>query len=444
MPNKINLIDLNHMESNARSFMTWRSSRLKAIDYYNGSVNRYTRAFLDKVIAQDVPLSSNNITKRVTERISIVFIEDVIRKLSEGTDKQQELYIAQTINKDTALHFAEKRLNLLNMVPIKITPRNGVLDYLAIDDFELEFGADPLTPTAISYPLTTFSTRDNMRDQIWIRIDAETITKFTRLSSRPISTIENPLGILPFVFAFTDRPQTGFLNVDPANDLVQANELINVMESDMSSNIHFQSFSTMVVTGMTGAQAGNYIKLAPNKLIAIPGSEASITVLSPKDSIVSITAAVQHIYNSIAQNYHLPFGFVKGTIAESGISLKIRSTELLDERKGAVKNWRSLEHEIYEIEKIIFKNILNTSMPESISIDFGEHNLILSVQEQREQDQWDLDHNLITEAQILMRNDPDNELYKTEEGAQARIELNKKAGQAGEPVTLADVLATEE
>jgi len=88
--------------------------------------------------------------------------------------------------------------------------------------------------------------------------------------------------------------------------------------------------------------------------------------------------------------------------------LQLRQQELTNERIGDVIRWKGVEQEVFIVERDILAKV-NIKMGEDMFVDFSESVRILSPQEQREQDDWDLSHNLITVTDIAMRQNKDLE-----------------------------------
>mgnify|MGYP003318702811 CR=1 FL=1 len=56
----------------------WRDRREKALDYYNGRTERYTKKYFSKGLAKKVPISNVNITKRIIDRVCITGMQVII------------------------------------------------------------------------------------------------------------------------------------------------------------------------------------------------------------------------------------------------------------------------------------------------------------------------------------------------------------------------------
>ena len=52
----------------------WRLRREQALDYYNGRTERYTKKYFNESLSKKVPIANVNITKRIVDRISLVYM----------------------------------------------------------------------------------------------------------------------------------------------------------------------------------------------------------------------------------------------------------------------------------------------------------------------------------------------------------------------------------
>ena len=66
-----------------------------------------------------------------------------------------------------------------------------------------------------------------------------------------------------------------------------------------------------------------------------------------------------------------------------------------------------MEYELFELEKIIIQKHTGTDVGQLELVDFSESIEVLSDEEQRAKDDWDLSHGLIDEVDILVRRNPD-------------------------------------
>ena len=405
----------------------WILSRDIALDYLHARTKKYTIAekYYKEFSKKKVPPDNNNVCKRVIDRTSLVYMQPPYREI--GKDSQKEIrkeYEELTKGKDGRMHKAEKYTNLLNLIALHPAPRNGQLEYDIITDFEPHFGEDdPMTPIGISYPLHVNSEVRNTDPIKWAYWDKDIHVIYDAATNEVITTIDHKYDLLPFLFIFTDKPETFFMDVDPANDLIDMNLVVNVLGTDATLNMRYGAHGQYYGTGFR-EETKIKLDIGGDKMWTLPdGSSAG--VLTPPDMLQSMSAGIKDKIRVVTNNYHLPQGFIEGDQAqpESGTALRIRNQELTDERIGDIKRWRLIEKELYKIEKVIVKVEFKKALPDLFAIDYREQEQILTPEESIEKDEWDLAHNQTTEAKILLRDDPDK--YKTLAEAEAEIKKNK-------------------
>lgn len=132
-----------------------------------------------------------------------------------------------------------------------------------------------------------------------------------------------------------------------------------------------------------------------------------MNLVSPPDTVDTITKAVTTSYKMLAQNYHIDISFVEGTTAMSGVALKLRGQELQDNRISDIIRWNEVERQLFELERLMIAVDLGQDAGELESVDFEETMEVLSDSEQRDKWDWELSKGLIDEADILIQKDPD-------------------------------------
>ena len=405
----------------------WSLERETALNYLHARTKEYTtdEKYYKEFTKKKVPPDNNNVTKRIIDRTSLVYMQPPIRDIGTESNKSiRETYKKLTKGKDLRMHKSEKYLNLLNLIVLHPAPRNKQLEYDIITDFEPHFSDDdPMTPIGISYPLHVNSEVKNLDPIKWAYWDDEHHVIYDGTTNEVIKEMPNKYGILPFLFIFTDKPETWFMDVDPANDLIDMNLAVNVLGTDATLNMRYGAHGQYYGTGFK-EETKIKLELGGDRMWMLPdGSSAG--VLTPPDMLQSMSAGIKDKIRVVTNNYHLPQGFIEGDQAqpESGTALRIRNQELTDERIGDIKRWRLVEEELYEIEKRIFKVEFKKTLPDLFAIDYREQEQILTPDEELAQKDWDLLNNQTTQAKILLKSDPDK--YKTLAKAEAEVQKNK-------------------
>ena len=385
----------------------WKQSRYEAMDYYKGDTNEYTSHYFSNSTLQKVVTGNVNVTKRVIDRVSLVYMTPPKRIYTN--EETPNLFI----NKDLKLQRLERITNLLDAVLLKpcwrMGENGGHIEYDIIWDYEPMFGEDPLSPTAIVYPIAKKSSVLDTTPELWSYWDSE--NHFTFDNNGKIYTNEdnpdmfNPYGRLPFVECHREgKPEMDYLDTNSSSDLIATNLSINVAETNKNANLMFQSFGYMFVNG-SGIDKDSIV-VGQDKINFL-GVDGTINIVTPPNAIPALDESIMSSYKMLAQNYHLPTSFVEGTTAESGVALRLRNQELQDDRKSDVTRWRNIEHQLFELEKLMIAVEVGKDAGDLEDVDFSESVDILSDQEQRDKWEWELSHGLIDKADIMMQKNPD-------------------------------------
>jgi len=399
----------------------WQKSRDTAYNYYKGRTEAYTEAYFSDSLNKQIPCPNINITKRVIDRISLVYMKAPIREYSN--ENTPDFFY----QKDHKLQRAERLCNLLECILIKPTWKNERMEYFIIRDWEPMFDDDPLNPYAITYPLQVRSQVMDTTPELWAYWDSEHQFIYEKGTGKKIIQEDNPeminfYGILPFVKCYRDgQPESSYFDTDASPDLIATNTAINVAEYNKNANIMFQSFGFGFITGSNIEK--EKLDIGQDKWSFL-GHDGSLNMVSPPNSVPALVESIESAYKMLAQNYHLSISFVDGTSAASGVALRLRNQELMDSRRSDVERWKTIEKSLFEVEERIL--IIETGRDAGflLGLDYEESTEILSDQEQREKWDWELSHGLIDEADILMQKDAD----KYPERADAEEYLAQRSG----------------
>ena len=419
---------LSKWDANQQRKNIWKENRYRAIDYYKGNSEEYTANYFSSSTLSKVVTGNVNVTKRVIDRISLVYMTPPIRTYSN--EEIPDLFI----NKDMKLQRLERITNLLDGVLFKPCWRtkedgSGCIEYDIIWDYEPIFDDDPLNPSAIMYPISKKAEVLSQDQETWAYWDSENHfivdANGKQYTQDDNPDMINPYGRLPFVECYREgKPEMDYLDTNPSNDLLATNLSINVSETNKNANVMFQSFGYLFVNG-AGIDKDT-MTIGQDKINYL-GVDGSISIVSPPNAIPALDASIKSSYKMLAQNYHLPTSFVDGTTAERGVALRLRNQELQDDRKSDVQRWRDVEYELFELEQLIIAVEMGKDAGDLEDVDFSESVDILSDEEQRNKWEWELSKGLIDLSDIVMQKNPD----LTKEEAEELLASKKKA--FGEP-----------
>ena len=432
------LLQQSQWDSNQNAKNQWRKKRLIARDFYNGYTEIYTNKYFSRKLLSKIPVANVNITRRIIDRISLVYMKPPKREYSN------ENFPVLLNEKDFKMQRAERMTNLLEHILVKPTWRNGVLDYDIIMDFEAEFGDDPLRPTAITYPLSIKASVMDNTPELTAYWDSENTFIFDangKIQDDPDNPDHiNPYGVLPFVECFKNgRPEYSYIDTSPAMDCIATNLEINVSETNSNANTMFQSFGYMYVNGSQVEK--DTLEVGQDK-ISFLGIDGTMNIVSPPNTVEALARSIEHSYKLLAQNYHLNISFVEGTVAQSGVALKMRNSELSDARISDIIRWKGVETQMFELESIILGVEAGINGGELLKVDYEEQEEILSADEKRAKWDWELSHGIIDVNDVLMQKDPDRfpdretaQAYLDERVAETKVEETSPNGSLLEALT---------
>ena len=397
-------VEMSRVEWQNQEKARWLKSRDKAFDYYKGRTETYTKKFFSESLNSQIPCPNVNLTKRIIDRISLVYMKPPLREYTnENTPELLK-------HKDFKMQRAEKLCNLLEVILIKPTWRNENIEYDIIRDWEPMFDDDPLHPYAITYPLSVRSSVMDTTPELWAYWDEENHFIYEKGTGKKILIEDNPeminpYSMLPFVECYRDgKPEASYFDTDASPDLIATNEAVNVAEYNKNANIMFQSFGFGFITGTNIEK--EKLEIGQDKWSFL-GHDGTLNMVSPPNSVPALTESINASYRMLAQNYHLSVSFVEGTTAESGVALRLRNQELMDSRRSDVERWLRIEHQIFDVEERIIAVEMGKDAGKLINIDYEESTEILSEEEQRAKWDWELEKGMIDTADILMQTDPD-------------------------------------
>ena len=424
---------MSRWDANQQQKNKWKQTRYEALEFYNGNTKPYVSEYFSDSILKKVVVGNVNITKRVVDRISLVYM---IPPKRVYTNEDMPKYF---MNKDQKLQRLERMTNLLDGVLLKpcwrIDNNGGHIEYDIIFDYEpLFYGDDPMKPDAYVYPLNVAAQVLSQQVEKFAYWDNENHFIFDRngkiYSNEDNPDKINPYGVLPFVESYRDgKPEYSYMDTDASGDLIQTNLAINVAETNKNANVMFQSFGYLYVNGagidkdlmQVGQDKVNYL-----------GVDGTINIVAPPNSVPALDESIKSGYKMLAQNYHLPTSFVEGTSAESGVALRLRNQELMDDRKSDITKWRDFEYKLFELERLMFAVEEGKDAGDLEDVDYDESTEILSNQEQRDKWDWELAKGIIDEADILMQMNPDlNREEALEHLAERKAIVETSEDQAG-------------
>ena len=290
---KDKLLETKLMMSHGR-----RSEIRKYLDYYSStSTESYINNYFSGDAFSEIPPSLTNFTRKFVNKISRIYSLGAKRNAGDMTERYELL----TPTKDVRMKHSERMTRLLGTVANRIHWREGSFDYRPIYYFETYFGENPFVPEAIVYPLLNstadLANADNLQWEYW---DAETYGILNE-EGNMIEEMENPYGILPFVFTHREDQIDSFF-VEGASDIVNCNEQVNIALTEMNLGMRFNMFGQPWVTGLRADQS--MLRAGSNTILDM-GEDGAYNITSPNGNIEEAINNIKFQIELVASNNHL-------------------------------------------------------------------------------------------------------------------------------------------
>ena len=390
----------------------------KLLDYYNGNntANYISRMFAGSAFSE-IPPVETNITRKFINKMSRIYTIGAIRNVDDR-------YTALTTLKSARMKHIERMTRLCGTIATRVLWSEGAeapsFDYRPVYFFHVFFGDDPFVPTAISYPMLQpvedSSKVEKLEYAYW---DAE---KYVHMDEDGtiLNEIPHEYGVLPFVFTHREN-QTDSFYVEGANDIVNANEHVNIAMTEMQLGLRFQMFGQPV---MTGAEMGNKQRTGSDVTLELPEG-STYEIVAPQGNVEGVIENVKFLVELVAQNNHLWVQWAEqGGEVPSGISMMIKDLERTEDYQDDLALWKMYEEDFYRVEKQI-ASTFGVQLPEKLGLDFKEPEYPKTVQDQILWDKHRLELNLVDEVGLLL--EYNNDL--TREQAELTIASNKQRNQ---------------
>ena len=367
---KDKLLETKLMMSHSR-----RNEIRKHLNYYSGvSTEQYISNYFSGDAFSEIPPSMTNFTRKFINKISRIYSLGAKRNLGNLTGRYEEL----TPTKDVRMKHSERMTRLLGTVANRVHWRDGFFDYRPIYYFEAYFDENPFVPSAVVYPLLNstadLSNTENLQWEYW---DSEKYGIMNE-DGKMIEEIDNPYGILPFVFTHREDQLDSFF-VEGASDVVNCNEQVNIALTEMNLGMRFNMFGQPWVTGLRADQS--MLRAGSNTILDM-GEDGAYNITSPSGNIEEAINNIKFQIELVASNNHLWIQWAEsGGEVPSGISLMIKDMERKEDYYDDIALWRLYEQDFYNVERTIAE-YNGISLPEEFGVDFEEVDYPKTVQDQ--------------------------------------------------------------
>ena len=377
--------------------------RNKLVNYYQyQGTEQYIDEYFGGTLQQEIPLYTTNITKKIVNRISMVYKDRPVRLYNNEVNSDINDYMHM---KDYKLKSIERIHNLVGTMLIHVVwnEQKEKIEYRPILEYEVTLNPEnPLEIMSVLYPIEK-TTDDLYHHQIdkfifWSKDEHYMIDSENRITQINEDNV-NPYGMLPFV---TIQPNTvidEYFNIGEGADIALANQQIDISMTMLQHHIR-SAGGQMFVRGRVDT---DNIELGLNKVIVL--EDGDLGTVNNSTDINAIMEGIKHQIQHICSNHHIAFDFGIST-QKSGVAIKLENLELLEAREDDVEKFRMVEEELHKVEQKIMQVEMNLSIPDEFHVDFTEIVFPDPAQELAQWDWW-IANGIKDKIDYIMENDPD-------------------------------------
>lgn len=396
----------------------------KLIDYYNGEHKRYLKQYLVLRDLDDFPFYETGITKKIIRKLAEVYKTAPVRYFGGGrNDKYENL----TKKKNIRMKVIERQSRLLGIVGMRpIVTKDKEFDYILLRSFTAYL--DGLRPVAIKYLIQDNGAEqfyEYWTDEVHLILNTDNVP----VNPKPFGyeDIENVYGVIPYVWCRNDFIIDDFYNSgNCADDLVNANEQIDLMLSEMCHKYRYTAFNPIWGKGNIRDLD---IQYGYNKILWIDDPEANIGTLNINHVFADDIEALKFQVQLIERNYGLNINWgISGNT--SGFSLVVQNIDHQDDLTNMQDVCRDWEDELLKMEKIV-GNVYGIKVPDKdFRIDYHEVQMPISIEEQNKKWKFEFDNKLSSRADYWRIQNPDITDEQIEERQKQIAEENKTVKEA--------------
>jgi len=358
-----------------------------------------------------------NIIKKIVNNLSMVYL-DSPRRTIEGSEAEKESFaeIMSSTGLNLKMKLSNRYAKLLKTVLIRPVWRKGKLDLdiLTPDVLDVEFGDTPEDLQAVI--ITHFPESGKTTEITYTRWTPETIQTLD-YRGNVIASEDNPYGILPFIPVWDRMPTSDFW-LEGGDDLICLQETINERLTDLNYVIRMQGFGQAYVKGI---KQQSEFRLGPGSVTILP-EDGEMGFAKTNAPITEILESIDFLCKQAAITNGLSASVMSiEPTEESGISKIVGNRELEELRRDDIELFRRYELQLFDLFKIIW----NTHNPNrkisdssSLQIDFYDPKPQVSLKDQSETWERQLEMGIISAVDIVMEKNPD---LKTREDALAYL-----------------------
>ena len=375
----------------------------------------------------DVQLNTNNnIYKQVVNAISNVYSFGVDRNFEN--EDMQELYSALRIDKTMAQ--ANRYMNAFNDVLIQVSwdsDKEQPKIMLRLPH-QTEVGYSQGEVAWVAYFVDMVGEKQDVERWAYWSADEHYYIEKRGGDEKIVAVedneeMENPFGVLPFIFLHNGWRDETFWDSYTGDDLTGGTIDMAVHLTFLNHIIKTQSFKQLVGKGDNVGELLGQV-LDPLSILTLTGQNTEIEVLDLQSNYEQLHKVAQDLANNLAISYGIsPNQFRMTSQASSGFALQMENLKLDRFTLEQQADFRVYEKELFSMLKVVSEYYGKPIGDGGMSVDFVEPNYPASESEQLTIDQQSIDLGLNAPHKILMRENPD----LTEEDARVEVDDNINA-----------------
>ncbi len=408
-----------------------------AVDHYYNSPIEMTKdigEYFKSEVFQQIPPFPQKVVPRFARARMALYKKPPLRVIgADIDDKSNETYTKHTHQLDSKMReFAEMAWLLKESLLYSYwNEKRKRLEYKIIPIFqEYYLDNDPINVWGYSYEIG----KDAKGNRLWSFFSEQDHFIFNNNGDKfaPTDNPEmiNPYGVLPFTKAS---------NTSGAFDVVNASIQMGIGMTQLALGGRF-NLGLLWTDGEFDQK--NPVDWSGTSMLEVP-RDSQLGSVTRGGSLTENIESIKAFANMTAENNQLRIKWGADTQDISGKALMILEIENLDSRESDISIWEENESERFIVDRAILDKH-GVSLSEEYRVDFEEVSFPQTQEEKQMGWDWKLLHGHITDAQILMEQDPDR--FESEEDAQTFIDTNRDAQKtqpdsATEEQRLTDLLA---
>ena len=351
-----------------------------------------------------------NITKKIIDLRSVVYLEKTKRYLKEPATEQDKAIFAEisdSVGFDLKWKLINRYCKLLKTLLIRPVWRQGHmdLDILTGDILDVQTGD---TPEDLQKVMITHYPESGKYDEV--EYSLWTAESFHRIdyNGNVIETADNPYRVLPFIPIF-DRVPTSSFWLPGGEDIIAAQEGINHLLTELMRVISMQGFGVAVGKGIGNEDE---IEFGPQSVVHIESETGDFRFEKTNAPIAQVLQAIEFITNHCCVNNGLSARNIqRKTTQQSAVAKFADSAELSEMRRDDIQSYERYESQLWNLIKIVW-NVHNPgrkiSPDAQLKVDFADPKTpVTDVSKQSLFWKEQLEMGVLSPVDVVMEKNPD-------------------------------------